>query len=167
MTASMHPSASDEPSEISVGASAEWIVRYFFIPAGILIGMGFYCLSTPEPAPQAWNMEHVNDVARYVLYRWAPFVLFPAGALLGLWGLRNLRRQMVADEQGLGYAGTPRLRWDQVQSIDASRLQAKGILYVLGPEDRKITLDSWKLNDFKKLVAFVEAHVPPQKIRGV
>jgi len=41
-------------------------------------------------------------------------------------------------------------------------LKNKGILSVHCSEQDKLVLDSWKLKNFRDLVAFVESHVKPE-----
>ena len=85
------------------------------------------------------------------------------GVLLVIVGIRMLRRVLVADSAGIGYLGKDKLPWDQIDKLDASQFKNKGILILLageGARTRRLKLDSWKLKNFRDLVAFVEAHVP-------
>ena len=47
---------------------------------------------------------------------------------------------------------------------EVSLLQSKNILKLHHGGAKPLTLDSWKLDNFKAMVAFVEQHVPPEAI---
>jgi len=112
------------------------------------------------PPPDAWDFEHINDVAGHAFNHFTPWIAIPIGLLLGLRGVMVLRRVLVADADGIGYAGKEKLPWGKITSLDASRLKSKGILTVEHGDGAKLVLDSWKLQNFRELVAFVEANSP-------
>ena len=64
------------------------------------------------------------------------------------------------DELGIGYLGKPKIPWSEVTGLDAAELQDKQILHLLHNQGQKLTLDGYKLKNFKELVAFVESRVP-------
>jgi len=131
-----------------------------FIFAALLMGMGAWCLTDLRKPPEAWDFKHINEVASYLLNNWGPVVFFPAGLLVAALAVRFLRRKLLADAEGIGYAGADKVAWDQVHELDASKLKDKQILLLRYGQGRKLTLDAWKLQNFRELVAFVEAHVP-------
>jgi hypothetical protein len=103
----------------------------------------------------------INKYAGYLLNHFGPFVLIPVGLVLVVWGIGVMRRGLVADAEGIGYRGGARWPWTDIASVDASRLKGKGILVLHSRAGGKLLLDSWKLMNFKDLVVFVEAHLPP------
>jgi hypothetical protein len=133
-----------------------------FIGAAMGIAFGVYCWWDAEAPPPAWSLSHINQAASYVLHVAGPWVFGIPGVLAGIWGVVFLRRVLVADAEGIGYAGKERVAWDDVTNLDASDLKKKGILYLEYGDDEVLKLDSWKLQNFKQLVAFVEAHVPAE-----
>jgi len=132
-----------------------------FIGAAMGIAFGAYCWWDAEPRPPAWDLSHINQVASYLLHVAGPWVFGIPGLLAGIWGVVFLRRVLVADAEGIGYAGKERVAWGEVTNLDACDLKKKGILYLEYGDGAVLKLDAWKLQNFKGLVAFVEAHVPP------
>jgi hypothetical protein len=75
-------------------------------------------------------------------------------------------RKLIADEEGMGYAGKQKIHWSEFKRMDASQLK-KGLLYLYyGPDEKKLTLDSWKLKNYKPLIEFVEAHIPRELLKS-
>ena len=131
----------------------------WFIFAGMLIGFAFWCLSDLRQPPEAWDMKHVNQAAAYLLNNWGPVLFFPLGAVAIATAVRHLARKLVADETGIGY-GRTRIAWDRFTGLDASLLASKGILRLEYDGNKQLKLDSWRLRNFKPLVAYVEAKRP-------
>ena len=132
-----------------------------FIVAGMLIIFGAWCaydsfIADKYPYPDDGN---INDVAKFYFNRGGGIVLPIAGAVPLIWALVCLKRKLVADAAGIGYEGKPPIPWHSVTGLDASLLQEKGILKVNHAGEEPLVLDSWKLTNFKALVAFVEARV--------
>jgi hypothetical protein len=75
-------------------------------------------------------------------------------------GIMALRLVLTADADGLGHKGKPKRPWDKITALDASQLKDKGILKVEYEGGEKVVLDSWKLQNFRDLVALVEANSP-------
>ena len=95
------------------------------------------------------------------LANWGSIVVMPlVGIAMLAWILRVVRRPAEADAQGVGFVGKPKVAWDRIERIDAPRLKDKGILDLYYDGGRKLTLDSWKLDNFKALVAYIERHLP-------
>jgi hypothetical protein len=139
-----------------------------FIATAVLLGFGIYCFAdwgnSKYDAPEAWDMKHINQAARYVLTYFGPFVFVPAGLVVAGMGIASMTRKLVADDSGIAY-GRTRLAWTDVTSLDASELPDKQILSLRYGEDQSLALDAYKLQNFKELVAFVEEHVAPQTPR--
>ena len=152
------------PSSVRCPAAKDPAVRVFIVTA-MLIGIGVWCaadaLSGKYQKPEVWDFKHINEIAGYLFNHFTPWIALPVGILLLIVGVRMLRRVLLADSQGIGYVGKDRLAWDRIEKLDASRLKGKGILHLAGKDGRKLTLDSWKLKNFRDLVAFVESHLPP------
>lgn len=141
-----------------------------FIFAGMLLAFGIWCFidafvrgKYPLPA-EAFTWKKIN------LF-FAPYFNHIGGIVLPLGGLvplamavRFLTRKLVADEAGIGYAGATQTPWHAVTRLDAGDLRDKGILRLETAAAKPVVLDSWKLENFKALVAFVEQHVPPGAI---
>ncbi|MGA2265643.1 MAG: hypothetical protein ABSH10_04350 [Phycisphaerae bacterium] len=144
------PAAKDPAVRVLIGAAMA-------LGLGLWMGYDAY-VANKYPYPHPYN---INDYAKYVLNHYGPFVLVPIGLALVVWAVVMLRRVLVADGEGLGYEGGAKHLWATVTSVDAALLASKGIL-VLGLQGgAKLVLDAWKLRNFKELVAFVEAHLPP------
>ena len=133
--------------------------------AGMLLGIGIWCwldASTGKyPPPKAWDIDHINEAAGYAFNHFTPWIAIPIGALVALRGVMALRLVLTADADGLGYKGKPKLPWEKVTALDASKLKDKGILTVEYDGGKKFVLDSWKLQNFRDLVGFVEKHAKP------
>jgi len=149
------------PTSVTCNAAKDPAVRVF-IMAAMLLGIGAWCwmdaASGKYPPPEAWDMENINAAAGYAFNHYTPWIAIPAGLLLALRGVLALRRVLTADEDGIGYAGKEKRPWEKITALDASQLKGKGILTVEFGSDVKLVLDSWKLQNFRELVAFVEAH---------
>jgi len=137
-----------------------------FIMAGMLLAFGLWCYYEafvlgkfklpPEPG--------INDLFGYYLNHWGTVVL-PLGGLVPLvMGIRFLRRVLVADAEGIRMPGSPAITWKDVKRLDATDLAGKGFLRLDYGQAKPLVLDSWKLQNFKALVAFIEKHVPANAI---
>jgi len=135
-----------------------------FIMAGIFLGFGLWCVVErgKYPAPDAWDVEHINEAAGHALNHYGPYLFIPVGLFFLGRGVRALRRVLIADEEGIGYRGREKLPWSQITALDAGRLRSKGILTLHYGSDGKLVLDSWKLQNFRGLIALVEQKVPPE-----
>jgi hypothetical protein len=154
------PTAETPGQRVEARAATDPAVRLFIL-AAMLLGFSAWCILDRKPLPQAWDLEHINEVASFLTNNVMPFFLVPGGLVALVWGVVFLRRRLVADAEGIGYAGKDKVPWHAVRKVDASQLQSKGILDLYhGEEEKKLRLDSWKLKSFKPLIAFVEAHLP-------
>lgn len=137
-----------------------------FIFAAMLLAFGIYCfidtyIRDKYPKPLDNNL---SDWGGYYFNHGGSFV-FPLAGLVPLWlAIAYLRRKLVADAEGIGYHGRPKVRWETVTRLDATDLQHDGKLALHYGAAKPMKLDSWKLTNFKALVAFIEQHVPPDAI---
>ncbi|MCP4376347.1 MAG: hypothetical protein GY794_09255 [bacterium] len=135
-----------------------------FLMAAMLLGIGIYCWIDASlgkyPPPKAWSLKHINEAAGYAFNHWTPWLSIPLGAFLAFRGVMALLRVLEADSEGLGYKGATKHPWDKITALDASRLKDKGMLTVEYKGGEKLLLDSWKLQNFRDMVGFVEAHSP-------
>ena len=150
------PAARDPAIRLFIGAAMALAF------AGWMIYDAYVAKKYPYPVPY-----ELNAFATHVFNHYGPFVLAPLGAGLAIWGIATLRRVLVADAEGIGYRGQARRPWADITSADASRLATKGILVLHFRNGGRLVLDSWKLIRFRDLVAYVEAHMPPNAATGV
>ena len=151
------------PTRVECLATREPAVRRTIL-AVLFLGMGLWCYSDRARYPSP-DWGNINQVVGYVMNNWLPYALVPGGVLMFAWMLVQFRKRLVADEGGIGYAGKPRLAWDRIDSLDAGRLESKGIV-VLHAGDEQLVLDSYHLTNFRDLMALVDRHVPPEKHAG-
>ncbi len=155
------------PQRVEARATKDPAVR-LFIASGMFLAFGLWCiyeahiLGKYEYKPFS---EDINAWSSWVLNYCGPFVFIPVGLVLLIWGLVSLRRRVVADDAGIGYAGKNKIAWDAITEIDAGRLKAKGILYLHHGENGILKLDSWKLTNFRELVTLVEQKVPRERMK--
>ena len=135
-----------------------------FILAAMLMGFGAWCLTDMRPRPETWDLKHVNEIAAYLLNNWGPLLLVPGGMFVLARAILYLRRKLVATDEGIGYDGKEQVAWSRIHRLDATDLADKGMLRLEYGAAKPLTLDAWKLNNFKAMVAFVEARVPPEAI---
>jgi hypothetical protein len=139
-----------------------------FIAAGLLLAMGIYCVIDIARGAYGYvsPSEDINAFGKWAFNFGGQFAFSIPGLVLLVWGVMFFRRKCVADAEGIHYAyfSSQPILWSEIERIDASQLRGKGLLKVHATEGRNITLDSWKLKNFKPLVAFVEQHVDAAKI---
>ena len=158
------PQTDDE--EVRCRARKDPAVR-LFIFAGMLLGLGLWFLYDGYVAkkyPHKPFSENINQWFTWAINCIGPFILIPVGLVFLVWGIVILRRVLVADADGIGYVGKQKLAWSDVGSVDASQLKAKQILILEYGDAGRMKLDSWKLDNYQKLVALIEQHVPDDKI---
>jgi hypothetical protein len=140
-------------------------VRLFII-AAMFIGFGLYCfwdayILGKYPYP---NNGDVNLAFKHY-FNHGGGIVFPLAGLVPLvMGIRFLRRVLVADAEGIRVPGSPAIAWKDVKHLDATDLAGKGFLRLDYGQAKPLVLDSWKLQNFKALVAFIEKHVPADAI---
>ena len=118
-------------SKVECGPTTEPAVRWFIF-AAMMIGFAIWCFSDRREPPKAWTLEHINDIATYVLNNFMPYLFAPLGLLALAMALIHLKSKLIADDEGIGYAGKQKHGWDQVKKLDVSELKDKGILYLTG-----------------------------------
>ena len=154
------------PQRVECPAAKDPAVRLFIL-AAMLVGFGVWCFIegvVHKKYPYEAG-DDINALLNHVLNVYGGFVLVPLGLVAAVWGVVFLRRTLVADEAGIGYQGKEHVAWERISKLDASRLKGKGLLE-LHYDDAKLTLDSWKLQNFQDLVRVVEANVPEEKRAG-
>ncbi|MCE5327166.1 MAG: hypothetical protein LLG01_12215 [Planctomycetaceae bacterium] len=170
------------PSGVTATASKDLCVRLSIV-AGLLILMGAWFahdgylaeggkditlnaagkpLDKPIPGkyPYAPRSQDLNVWLNWSSNHYGPMVLIPAGlVVLGL-AVRSARRHVHADADGIGFAGSEKIRWGDITALDASQLKSKKILRLCCSGGRSLVLDAYKLTGFKELVSFIESHAP-------
>ncbi len=159
-TPAAHPS-----DRVECPASRDPALRRFIV-AAILLALGLWCIYDVVTGKYQYVDPGVdiNAFLKWAFNTFAPIILIPLGLYLVISTWLMLRRVLVADNEGLGYVGKPKIRWDDVERVDASRLQSKGYLYIHHGTDEELTLDSWKLKNFRALVTLIEDKVPDEKL---
>ena len=163
MNQTTEPSPSP-PARVECLPTREPTVRRTLL-AVLFLGMGLWCYSERDNPRYQWPADwrsNINQALGYVLNNWLPYLLVPAGVLTLIWMLVQLRKRLLADDGGIGYAGKARIAWSEVDSLDATRLESKGIV-VLHAGDRRMVLESYYLTNFRELMALVDRHVPVEK----
>lgn len=158
------PAGPAGPARVECPPTKEPAVRWFIF-AAMMIAVAIWCYSDRRERPEVWDFKHFNDAASYVLNNWGPVLFAPLGLIAAAMGVRYLRRKLIADEEGIGYAGKDKVAWGQVEELDASLLGEKGILTLRFGQGRSLKLDSWKLQNFRELVSLMEKKVPEDKQR--
>jgi len=161
---SPNPEPPASPSRIEAKPATDPLVRLLAAMA-MFLGFAIYCAVDAEDPPAAWDLQHINEASSYALHVGGPFVFGIIGLVLAGMAIRFVRRRLVADETGLGYLGREKIAWDAITEIDAKTLQSKGILKLRHHPDKTLTLDSWKLTNFRELVALVERKVPADRMK--
>ena len=151
------------PESITCPAQKDPSVRTF-IMAAMLLGIGVWCwmdaVSGKYPPPEAWDLKNINEAAGYAFNHFTPWLALPFGAVMALRGFLAVTKLLTADAEGMGYKGKKKRPWSKITALDASKLKGKGILTVEYEGGDKLVLDSWKLQNFRDLVALVEAKSP-------
>ena len=155
-----------EPAEvmrIECPPAKDPAVRWFIF-AAMMLGFAVYTIydhyilgNYPKPDPYA-----LNPYLKYLFNHYIPYLLAPLGLISLIAAVRHLMRKLVADTEGIGYAGKGNIPWDRITKLDATRLKEKGILTLEHGQDQKLVLDSWKLQNFRQLVAFIEKKIAQQ-----
>ena len=135
-----------------------------FIAAAMFGGLGGYCLIDDMAGkyPYAPPAEDLNTFLKFAFNHYGPYVFIPLGVLLGIWGIVALRRKLIIDDEGIGYATGRKIKWSDITKIDASQLQKKGLLFLHHGPRGQLKLDSWKIQNFRNLVELVEKYLPAE-----
>ena len=159
--------ASPPPDRLECPAATEPVVRLFIL-AGLLTVVGVWCFLDRHnyPAPPEWTGQYLSEAVGHVVNHYGPLLLVPLAAALGVRGGRAKRRVLVADAAGIGYAGGASTPWSEITALDAADLKDKQVLRLNRSRGKPLTLDAWKLRNFRALVAFIERKAPaPGKSR--
>ncbi len=154
-------SINTEVERVECPAAKDPAVRLFIL-AGMFIGFGVWCIMDLHnfPKPDKPFPEDINAWASWAFNHGGAYVFTPLGVVPLIWGIIFLRRRLNADDVGIGYAGRKKISWNRIERLDSAKLKEKGILALYYNGGKKLTLDSWKLKNFKDLVTLVERHVP-------
>lgn len=134
-----------------------------FIYAALLVALSVWCVLDRGKYPHPEEPLGFPSFGAYVGYwlnHFGPFVFVPLAAWFVYRGLKLKQRNLIADDQGIGYLNEPRIAWSDVKQLDTSVFDEKQVLYLVDREGKRFTLDALALQRFKELVAFVETHVP-------
>lgn len=147
-------SSSQSTGAVVCPATKDPSVRLFIV-AGFAIFFGLYC------DHDAFVLKkYSTDSSNYVFNATMGIVLPPLGLIPLVYGILMMRRRFVADNEGLGYLGKRKVRWDQLTRMVP---RGKGLLdvhYTVDGEEDLFKLDSWKIQNFAELVNFIEAKTP-------
>jgi len=135
-----------------------------FVFAAIMIGFAVWCYTDRRELPEAWDLEHINDAAAYLMNNWGPVVLVPIGIIAALMGMKHLSRILEADENGIGYVGKDKIAWSDIVEVDASLLKSKGLILINAGE-KKLKLRSGDMENFRELAALIEKSIPEEKLK--
>jgi len=145
-----------EPTRVECPAAKDPPTR-LLIMALVAVGFGLYC------AYDIWVAGKYDPEEKYLYYlmNLAGFViLVPVGLVFLVKAIAMFRRVLVADAEGIGYEGKPRIPWGQVKRL---AMADKGLLHVHYGEEgslRVLKLDSWKLKNYAELIALIENKTP-------
>ena len=146
-----------QPNQVLCPASRDVAVRTFII-GGALIAFGLWCMADQRPYKPL--SEDINAWGSWATNFYGAVICPIVGVAAVICGIRSMRRKLIADPQGIGYAGKQQIAWSSATGLDVSKFKDKQILYLLHGQDQRLKLDGYKLRNFKELVAFVEARVP-------
>lgn len=159
------PNTDNAPLQtVEAPAARDPAVRKFILSA-MLLAFGLWCVNDLHKYPYKPAAENFNAFAGWLFNHTGAVALPIAGLIVLAIGLLQLRRKLLADADGIGYVGKPKIAWKSITKVDASALQSKGVLVLHHGQDGKLTLDSWKLQNFRDLVAYVESHVPAEALQ--
>lgn len=148
------------PSKVECPATTEPSIRFFII-AAMCIGFGAWCFYEAYVVGDG-GKDYGNDIFNKYFNHVSGIALPILGLVPLIWGIIMLRRRLLADEEGIGYVGKEKIPWSAARSLDTGKLADKGILYLhydAGGGERMMTLDSYKLANFRNLVGLVERKV--------
>ena len=156
-----------EAASITCLPGKDRAVRHFAVCLG-MIAVSLYCwyeVFVMGRYPYVSLSVDLSDFLYWVTNTILPFFLLPVALVWLVLTIRYRMQVLVADGRGIGYRNKPAIEWGDIARIDATRLR-KGFLDVYYGQDgqEKLVLDSWKLQNFRALVGFIEQHVPQEKI---
>ena len=152
------------PTSVECPPDKDHLVR-FYIMAVMPLVFGLLCIRDisfvgkfARPVePFAW--QTANAWISWAMNYFGQFVFTGLGVVLLVCAIRATLRVLVANESGIGWKGGHPTPWESVTGVDTNKFASKKILYLLTGDDRRITLDYYKLRNYKELLQVVEQHV--------
>jgi hypothetical protein len=132
------------------------------IGAALLAAFAIWC--SLDQKPYATPDDPINKFANYAFNFYGQFVFGAMALALAAWAAVYARRVLVADDEGLGYVGGAKIKWADITGVDARKL-AKDSLLFIRHSGGVMKLAGWRLQNFRELAAFIDAHVPADKIQ--
>lgn len=150
------------PAQVTCPAARDPSVRKFAV-AGLLIAFGIWCLRDGYfVTKKDEGVDELNKKAFLMFNRSAGIALPPIGLVFLVWGLRDMRRVLVTDDDGIGYVGKKRIAWSEVTALDATDA-AKGLIrlnYRQDGQEKTLVLDRLRLRNFRELAQLLENRLP-------
>ncbi len=140
----------------------------WFIAAGIFIGFGMWCLHDSRYFANAVPVEEIkkddgtpdlNKALQYYLNNVGGIVLPILGLIPLACGIHTLRRKLIADDTGVGFAGR-QIPWSKITKVDDSQLAERATLklhYEQDGQQKQLVISQMDLENFKALVEIVQA----------
>lgn len=150
------------PIRVECRTTTEPFVRMMSV-AAMLAGVGVWCIIDQGQYKYVKFSEDESKYLGWAFNYYGQFVFTAVGAAMMIWTVLWSRKRMVADNSGIGYLNQPQIPWDGISKVDAKALRDKGYLYIYHGQKR-LTLDAWKLQNFRDLVLKIEKHVPADRI---
>ena len=152
------------PAQVTCSATRDGAVRKFLVATMMLV-MGVLCLRDGYFVAQKNDEASELNRKAYLLFNQGGGIVLPLLGLAGLvWGVRDLRRVLVADAEGIGYVGKKRIAWSEVTALDAADA-GKGVLrlnYRGDGREETLVLDRLRLRNFRELAQLLESRqLPP------
>ena len=153
----------DLPTRVECPAAKDPAVRLFIL-AAMMLGFGIWCfIDAYLGGKYPWKDQMTLNEKLSYYFNHGGAIILPLAALVPIaWAIVILRRKVVADEEGIGYAGKDKIPWTAVTRLDTSQLADKGCLSLHYEADgpQTMDLDGYKLKNFRDLVKLIEAKVP-------
>ncbi len=112
----------------------------------------------PTDTPPGKPMSDMDIKTQYIYFVICMLIAFP----FVIAAIRSRARWVAADEDGLRTSWGRQINWDQIQTLDRSRWNSKGIAVVHGSGEKdRITLDDWKYDTepTRQIVKEIEQHL--------
>ena len=155
----MSQNATDPAARVEAPAAKDPMVRRLIV-AAMLLGFALYTIYDHYIQGNYQDGADFNVHWKYLFNHFLPYVIIPPGLAF----LIHAGRKIVADAAGIGLAGKAQIAWADISQVDARPLAAKGWLILHYGQTRQLKLDSYAYKNFRELVAFVERHVPAERI---